>query len=223
MKTIGVITTLIYIIFISWLIGDRFSQLNTMPLNEIGDFCAGAFGPITFFWLILGFIMQTQELKQSSAALKLQADELKNSVEQQKEMVRLSSSKFDRELEIEKLREKERVVAAQPIFDLVSANSFSNVGGVVKHGFKLMNSGSRVTDVSISVPSKYRVIQSQYNIWDYKVSNSLELAFSNTNQTEELVLTFSYIDGHRNKQTEEYNMTVECVGTNKMSFSKKGS
>ena len=221
MKTIGIIITLIYVVFLSWLIGDRFSQLNTMPLNEIGDFCAGAFGPITFFWLILGFIMQTQELKQSSAALKLQAEELKNSVDQQKEMVRLSSSKFDRELEREQLKEKERIAAAQPNFDFVSASSFSNVGGVVKHGFKLINSGSRVTDVNISVPSKYRLTPSQYNIWDYKVSNSLELAFSNTNQTEELVLIFNYIDGHRIKRTEEYNLIVECVGTNKVTFAKR--
>ena len=58
-----------------------------MRPNEWGDFLAGSFGPVAFLWLVLGFIQQGHELKQNGEALRLQADELKNSVEQHKDLV----------------------------------------------------------------------------------------------------------------------------------------
>lgn len=58
-----------------------------MDLNEVGDFLAGAFGPVTILWLVLGFFQQGIELRQGTTALNLQATELRNSVVQQCEMV----------------------------------------------------------------------------------------------------------------------------------------
>ena len=58
--------------------------------NEVGDFLAGVFGPLAFFWLVFGYYQQGEELKHSVEALKLQAEELRNSVEQQKDLVELS-------------------------------------------------------------------------------------------------------------------------------------
>ncbi|MHC3125753.1 hypothetical protein NL42_19155, partial [Acinetobacter sp. GN11] len=52
-----------------------------MPLNEVGDFLAGVFAPVAFFYLYLGYIQQGTELKQNTRALNLQAKELQNSVE----------------------------------------------------------------------------------------------------------------------------------------------
>lgn len=66
-------------------------NLNVMESwNEFGDFLAGAFSPVAFLWLVLGFIQQQRELQQNTDALKLQADELKNSVDQYKEMVSIA-------------------------------------------------------------------------------------------------------------------------------------
>lgn len=59
--------------------------------NEVGDFLAGVFGPLAFLWLVFGYYQQGEELKHSVKALKLQAEELRNSVEQQREMVRTTS------------------------------------------------------------------------------------------------------------------------------------
>lgn len=63
-------------------------------LNELGDFIAGAFAPLAFFWLVRGFYQQGQsldlqakELKASTDALNLQATELKNSVQEQKNLI----------------------------------------------------------------------------------------------------------------------------------------
>lgn len=80
---IGSVFTIIYlIVFISFIFG-RLPELQTMALNNIGDFLAGAFGPIAFFWLVLGFMQQGTELRVSTEALRMQADELKASVLQQ--------------------------------------------------------------------------------------------------------------------------------------------
>lgn len=48
-----------------------------LPSNELGDFLAGAFAPLAFLFLILGYKQQGQELK-------LQAQELANLVAEQK-------------------------------------------------------------------------------------------------------------------------------------------
>jgi hypothetical protein len=81
-----------------WLLGIYlFSRSNgyTLPtsLNELGDFLAGIFAPIAFFWLILGYIQQgkqldqnTRALEQQEKALQLQINEMKESVKQQKEI-----------------------------------------------------------------------------------------------------------------------------------------
>ena len=58
-------------------------QKGIMPinLNEFGDFIAGAFAPLAFFWLVRGFYQQGIGLKQNSEALNLQAEELQKSTE----------------------------------------------------------------------------------------------------------------------------------------------
>lgn len=75
------------IIFTIW-----FADYTTpMSLNEVGDFLAGAFSPIAFLFLYLGYRqnsealqIQADELRQSTEALQLQVAEMKESVEQQK-------------------------------------------------------------------------------------------------------------------------------------------
>jgi hypothetical protein len=66
------------------LFGFRAGEVFALPLNELGDFLAGGFGPIAFLWLILGYKQQGEELKASSAALEAQVTELKNNLELQR-------------------------------------------------------------------------------------------------------------------------------------------
>lgn len=70
-------------------------KLLSLELNAIGDFLAGVFGPIAFLWLVLGYRQQGTELR-------MQAAELKASVEQQTEMVKaqqVSLQNYERSLE----------------------------------------------------------------------------------------------------------------------------
>lgn len=102
LAAIGIVLTLGYALFAWWLVGDRIQTLRTMDLNEVGDFLAGAFGPVAILWLVLGFFQQGIELRQGTDALRLQAKELSNSVEQQTELVaaqKASLVNYERSLE----------------------------------------------------------------------------------------------------------------------------
>lgn len=68
------------IITVSW----RMPEFSALPLNELGDFLAGVFGPLAVFWLVLGYYQQSRELRISSQALVAQCVELANSAEQQR-------------------------------------------------------------------------------------------------------------------------------------------
>lgn len=62
-----------------WLIFIYFKIHNGIlptDLNEFGDFIAGAFAPLAFFWLVRGFYQQGKGLEQNSRSLELQSQEL---------------------------------------------------------------------------------------------------------------------------------------------------
>jgi hypothetical protein len=63
LPVLGMVLTVNYFLLIYWLFHDRFFQLEDIPLNEIGDFLAGVFGPIAFLWLVIGYLMQNRELR----------------------------------------------------------------------------------------------------------------------------------------------------------------
>jgi hypothetical protein len=68
-----------------------FSKEGGQSANEWGDVFAGLAAPIAFIWLVLGFLQQGEEFRLSSRALTLQVHELKESVEQQKQLVDASA------------------------------------------------------------------------------------------------------------------------------------
>lgn len=76
--------TAVYVGLVILVVAARLNELLALPLNSLGDFSAGAFGPIAFLWLILGYKQQGDELKASSAALEAQVSELRNSMELQR-------------------------------------------------------------------------------------------------------------------------------------------
>ena len=51
MNFAGILVTVIYIVAIVVMRYESLLHLETMPLNEFGDFFAGVFGPLMLFWL----------------------------------------------------------------------------------------------------------------------------------------------------------------------------
>ncbi|WP_049836872.1 hypothetical protein [Acinetobacter sp. V2] len=91
---IALTVTLIALIFILYGIYD-IPEFSKLKLNEKGDFLAGMISPVVLIWIVFGYIQQGYELKINTQALILQAEELANSVEQQKELVKATREELD--------------------------------------------------------------------------------------------------------------------------------
>lgn len=81
-------------------------EFNLLKLNEKGDFLAGVFSPLAFLWLVYGYLQQGRELKQNTESLRIQAIELRNSVEEQKKLIKIHED--DQKVQYEQ---------AKPIFE----------------------------------------------------------------------------------------------------------
>ncbi|WP_171178507.1 hypothetical protein [Ruegeria sp. HKCCD8929] len=127
-----------------------FGVLNVKPLeiNELGDFLAGAFGPLAIFWLVLGFFQQSKELQNSVDALNLQAKELAHSVEQQKEMVRVTRETLEHEREVLSLQAQAQKNRLQPKLD-IKFGANSKTGTQYRYFARVNNIGHTVANFSI--------------------------------------------------------------------------
>lgn len=149
----GVAVTVAYVAVFGWFFASQLLQLDNLKPNELGDFFAGAFGPVAFFWLVLGFFQQGAELKNSVETLKLQATELKNSVEQQRELVLVSREQIelDRETILNQREQYHREM--NPVF-VVSRNGGQATGLGRMFRISILNKGEMASDVSISIMSE---------------------------------------------------------------------
>lgn len=174
--------------------------------NELGDFLAGTFAPLAFLWLVLGFFQQGVELRNSTRALLIQADELRNSVEQQRELVRVTTDQLEHEKGRASRAEEESERLARPKLLLrLNYTSFSQTSpNLIVYAFKLLNAGATCTDVSI---------------WWKENAKSIHLAALPTGGTHDFQLALSeeeydalsihvsYVDARGGRREEE--LTVE--------------
>lgn len=96
-------------------------KIWTMEPNAVGDFFAGAFGPIALMWLVYGYQQQGEDLRLNTEALHLQHNELVNSVNEQRKLVaeqekqtQIARSQLIEERDRASLAEYARDMAAQP-------------------------------------------------------------------------------------------------------------
>ena len=71
---------LLGIIYISANIG--WIGFATQPPEQLGNFLEGAFAPLAFLWLVIGYFLQQKELQQNTDALRTQAVEIQKTAEQ---------------------------------------------------------------------------------------------------------------------------------------------
>ena len=75
MQRIGLVLTALWIILVGVIIYFNWKSALSLKLNEWGDFLAGITAPIAFLWLIIGYMLQSKELKMNTEALVQQAEE----------------------------------------------------------------------------------------------------------------------------------------------------
>ncbi|RYG56581.1 MAG: hypothetical protein EON56_03875 [Alphaproteobacteria bacterium] len=131
----------------------NWSRLAELRPNEVGDALAGGFAPLAFFWLVLGFLQQGAELRNSGRALWLQGEELRNSVEQQRQLVEVSRESLV--FEANRLeRENERARAlAQPLLEITLGGSTGTITGR-EQSFILANHGRACTRLEVFIGSR---------------------------------------------------------------------
>ena len=147
MTIFGIIFTLVYVAVILFLRWDGLADLKTMPLNELGDFLAGVFGPLMLLWLILGYIQQQKELRQNTKALELQADELRKSVEQHKELVAATKEQVQVDLKAFEIEQIRSLREAHPIFSITKAGWCMRSGANLRFEITVLNSGQPASSV----------------------------------------------------------------------------
>lgn len=137
----GLIATLAWLCFGGYMM---YSKPFPVDLNLWGDFFAGFFAPLAFLWLVLGYLQQGEELQQSTEALRLQAEELKNSVEQQSQLVAVSREQMRQEYEALVEERERRRDAARPKF-VPQHSGTSTSDGSTTYKLKIANVGNTAT------------------------------------------------------------------------------
>lgn len=197
---IAVVITVIYLVAFSLITGWRFKEVLELPLNEIGDFLAGAFGPLALAWLVFGYFQQGDELRQGTEALRIQGDELKNSVEQQHRIAEISlqALEFEREVRVE--QEKRLRASLRPILTLDGGDP-KLVEDVWMIECNLVNDGAKIFDVQV-----YVVVDgvSEYlrsmRVLENGASKKLNITWKQGQTSDDLTVQFRYSeqDGYKN-------------------------
>lgn len=156
---VGLTVTALWVTALALIAYANSDLMAKMEPNAWGDFLAGSFSPLAFFWFVLGHFQQREELQQNTRALNLQAGELKNSVEQQQLLVEATRDQVKAEREaLQEERERHKESGKPKLIPLSAMYSPITTGGdrvTVKlqndGGGALMNIGWRFQDQSIAI------------------------------------------------------------------------
>jgi hypothetical protein len=191
---VGTLITLAWLaVMLLMYLGAPSAALPT-KLNEWGDFFAGFFAPVAFLWLVLGYLQQGQELQLSTKALEMQAQELRNSVDQQRELVELTRRQVDGELEALKEERHLRQEAAKPKF-VLGGSGAAYSGGEARYSSSLENVGNTATELTFHFEPqmKYSTLSKMPSL-----SRGIRVPFEFTYKTPQAevaaILTIQYID-----------------------------
>lgn len=78
--TITIVWLVAMAMYISRSIG--WANIGDAPMEIMGNFLEGAFAPLAFLWLVVGYFLQQKELMQNTDAIKMQYVEIQKSADQ---------------------------------------------------------------------------------------------------------------------------------------------
>lgn len=186
----GAIATVVWLGLLAGYVCLRWADLAALEPNAVGDFLAGAFAPLAFLWLVLGFFQQGIELRNSGDALWLQGEELRNSVEQQRELVAVTREQLTFESEVLAAQRAETRRNAQPVITL-TVNGSSATGGVRRQSFSVSNHGKSCTRVLLRFSDSAKSIA--WNSLPSGNAQSIIKKFTE-GQDAEWIVFISYLD-----------------------------
>lgn len=81
---LGLALTIVWLLLLSFYIAGTVGWVNvaSAPINIVGNFLEGAFAPLAFLWLVIGYFLQKKEITQNTAAIKMQYVEIQKTADQ---------------------------------------------------------------------------------------------------------------------------------------------
>ncbi len=131
------------VIYISAVIG--WQKLPFIGADDLGSFLEGAFAPLAFLWLVIGYFLQKKELEQNTRALQAQAEEITRTAEQAV-------------IQSEKMAASE-VHARQGTFLQIANNVRAQLGAIT--GFLFLSSQSTAADGAVTPDEMSRLFSLQ--------------------------------------------------------------
>lgn len=80
----GLALTIMWLLLLSLYIAETVGWVNiaSAPIDIVGNFLEGAFAPLAFLWLVIGYFLQKKEITQNTAAIKMQYVEIQKTADQ---------------------------------------------------------------------------------------------------------------------------------------------
>lgn len=203
---LGLLATALYFWWVGSLLLPRYSEFQALELNALGDFFAGVFGPVAFLWLVIGYFQQGAELKQNNEALKLQAEELRNAVEQQRKLVGVTTRQVEQDIERARIAADQRRHAIMPKFVLES--KFARGGGLYTLEFYFQNRGGKITDISFSFAGDLVGLNRNLAVLDSGEKAVFVYPFPQGKEPQPSILNIRYLDGDGGSGVSAFSMLV---------------
>jgi hypothetical protein len=146
LSVIGMTLTLAWLAVIAWVFRGRLGEIGQLQPNEVGDFLAGSLGPLGILWLILGFFQQGQELRENTRALDLQATELRNSTQEQRELLRATRAQVEADRAMIALAREQHAQSLLPRFAFLDIATVASAAGTELR-FELRNLGANASEI----------------------------------------------------------------------------
>jgi hypothetical protein len=154
---IGITLSAIYTVIAVGFLWLNLNSKAALELNEVGDYLAGAFSPLAFLWLVVGYFMQSKELNFTREELKLTRLAYEANLDEVKKSVQLTKDAFDfnKKIQIRNYKESHEINQPKVIKARLSYHSskhdpeYVNIEDFYQINLYFYNQGKEAKNVSI--------------------------------------------------------------------------
>jgi hypothetical protein len=222
--SVGYATTAVFFL---WL---NLKSEKALELNEVGDYLAGAFSPLAFLWLVIGYLMQSRELNFTREELKLTRLAYEENLKEVKTSVQLTKDAFDfnKKIQIRNYKELHEINQPKIVNSRLSYHSskhdpeYVNIEDFYQIDLYFYNHGKVAKNVSIiSNLQKTRLIEKteiivgdnnfslDYFDMEYILNNN-NFVISNEDQLLDTIV-FSYLDTISREQKFKFEIYCKYI------------
>ncbi|MFN3225393.1 MAG: hypothetical protein ACE360_03980 [Hyphomicrobiales bacterium] len=188
---------------------DLYSTVTNMRWNELGDFLAGIFAPLAFFWLVIAVFVQSSQLNSQKEELSLTRQEMALAREIKEEEVNEARQSVKFIGEQTSILKSERIQRSSEFYD----NQLSELTSLIHIHIvrlKYIRAIIRSTDLTNEKMSNYENNESDNSIFSYsKLSNEEQNIHQLLDVPERLAL---YLLSHEWRIDNKFDL--ECKDVN---------